>query len=207
MNTARRGPTLAAALDSAALPVQPAGRAAMSRPGPPALEAAAPRDPERLAGVVRDNIDFVWRVLRRQGLSSADADDGVQRVFLVFRDKEQGVAPGAEKGFLFRVAHFVAKELRRGVRRFEAPTDENVAAAQSPSQRIEAADLLDKMMCELDDDERAAFTLYEIEGLTMEEIAQLVGCPPGTVASRLRRARGKVREAAARLDAGDGGGA
>jgi RNA polymerase sigma-70 factor (ECF subfamily) len=169
-------------------------------------ETAALPDRERLAEVVRDHIDFVWRVLRRQGITSADADDGVQRVFLVFRDKGRDVARGAEKAFLFRVAQFVAKEIRRGARRFEEPADAAPSAERSPSLRIEAADFLDKVMCGLDDDERAAFVLYEIEGLTMEEIAQLVGCPPGTVASRLRRARVKVRAAAARMDSGDGGG-
>jgi DNA-directed RNA polymerase specialized sigma24 family protein len=78
----------------------------------PGLVAApvSPDTPGRLAAIARAEIDFVWRVLRRQGLSQADADDGTQRVFLLLRDKE-GVAPGAEKRFLFRAATFVAKEI------------------------------------------------------------------------------------------------
>src|SRR5581483_3171551 len=55
-------------------------------------EADRAPDRERLAAVARDHIDFVWRVLRRQGLSPADADDGVQRVFLVFRERGGHVA-------------------------------------------------------------------------------------------------------------------
>ena len=58
----------------------------------------------------------------------------------------------------------------------------------------------------LDDDERVAFVLFEVEGLTMDEIAQMLDWPPGTVASRLRRARGKVKAAAVRLEAAHGGG-
>ncbi|MGH7436463.1 MAG: RNA polymerase sigma factor [Polyangiaceae bacterium] len=179
-----------------------------------ALAPAAPRpcDPERFAAVARDHIGFVWRVLRRQGLSQADADDGVQRVFLVFREKGPRVAPGAEKGFLFRVARFVASELRRGARRFTdlgADFDEAAgtggATERSPAARIEAAELLEKIMRDLDDDEATVFALFEIEGLLMVEIASLLECPVGTVASRLRRAREKVRAAAAKMEPGDGG--
>ena len=160
---------------------------------------------ERFAAVARAQLDFVWRALRRQGLSRADADDGVQRVFLVFREKVAGVEPGTEKGFLFRTAGFVAKELRRGARPCEEATDSNVGAEPSPSGRIEVDDLLDKVMRDLDDDERQVFLLFEIEGLTMAEIAPILHCPPGTVASRLRRARDKVRAAAMCIRIANGG--
>jgi RNA polymerase sigma-70 factor, ECF subfamily len=171
----------------------------------PRSEAAQPPSRERFAAVAREHIDFVWRVLRRQGISPADADDGVQRVFLVFSEKGGKVAGGAEKGFLFRVARYVAAELRRSARRFEELSDANSVAERSPAGRAEAADFLDKVMSDLDEDERAAFLLFEIEGMLMVEIAAILECPPGTVASRLRRARDKVRAAAARMDPVDGG--
>ena len=44
------------------------------------------------------------------------------------------------------------------------------------------------------------FILYEIEGLTSPEIAQLLEIPLGSVASRLRRAREQFRAAAARVE-------
>ena len=47
---------------------------------------------------------------------------------------------------------------------------------------------------------RAAFVLYEIEGITMAEIASLLQIPMGTVASRLRLAREDFRTAVARLE-------
>jgi len=46
---------------------------------------------------------------------------------------------------------------------------------------------------------RAVFVLSEIEELTMAEIAVLMAIPPGTVASRLRRARVQFSEHVARL--------
>ena len=125
--------------------------AARRASAPTSSEVARPADRERLAGVVREHIDFVWRVLRRQGLSAADADDGVQRVFLVFRERGGAVAGGAEKGFLFRVACYVATEFRRSVWRFEELDDANSATERSPAERIEAVDLLDKVTSELDE--------------------------------------------------------
>lgn len=161
---------------------------------------------QRFEAVARQHIDFVWRVIRRHGLSAADADDGTQRVFLLFREKAGGVPPGAEKGFLFRVAGYVALELRRGAGRFEEATEANLGTQRSPSERLEAADELDQLMRSLDSEEREVFILFEIEGSTLREIAELLGCPSGTVASRLRRARQRVRVAAAALDLREGGG-
>ena len=45
------------------------------------------------------------------------------------------------------------------------------------------------LLAGLTDELRSVFVLYEIEGQTMSEIAELLGMPVGTVASRLRRAR------------------
>jgi RNA polymerase sigma-70 factor (ECF subfamily) len=52
-----------------------------------------------------------------------------------------------------------------------------------------ARELLDRVLAELDHDLRVIFVLYEIEELTMAEIASVLELPQGTVASRLRRAR------------------
>jgi RNA polymerase sigma-70 factor (ECF subfamily) len=49
--------------------------------------------------------------------------------------------------------------------------------------------MLDRVLADMDLDLRAVFVLYEIEEVTMAEIATVLQIPPGTVASRLRRAR------------------
>jgi RNA polymerase sigma-70 factor (ECF subfamily) len=56
-------------------------------------------------------------------------------------------------------------------------------------------------------DLRAVFVLYELEQLTSAEIAELLQIPPGTVASRLRRARESFESCVARLRARRTGGA
>lgn len=49
--------------------------------------------------------------------------------------------------------------------------------------------ILDDLLAELPEELRAVFVLYEIEGITVPEIAQVLDLAPGTTASRLRRAR------------------
>lgn len=68
--------------------------------------------------------------------------------------------------------------------------------------------LLDQALDELPIELRTVFVLFELEGLTMAEIADVAALAPGTVASRLRRARAGFHAIAARLQAriGAGGG-
>ena len=48
---------------------------------------------------------------------------------------------------------------------------------------------MQQLLAELDDDKRQVLVLYEIEGLTMREVAEVVGCPLQTAYSRLHAAR------------------
>ena len=61
--------------------------------------------------------------------------------------------------------------------------------------------LLDRILDELDDDKRAVFVLYEIEGVGMSEVAEAVGCPLQTAYSRLHAARDFVQKAALAAEA------
>jgi RNA polymerase sigma-70 factor (ECF subfamily) len=61
--------------------------------------------------------------------------------------------------------------------------------------------LLDEALESLDTPHREVFVLFEIEQMTREEVAEALRIPPGTVASRLRKAREAFRAAAERLQA------
>jgi len=54
--------------------------------------------------------------------------------------------------------------------------------------------MLDRVLSDMDGDLRTVFVLYEFEELSMAEIADALSIPRGTVASRLRRARGDFRD-------------
>jgi hypothetical protein len=61
--------------------------------------------------------------------------------------------------------------------------------------------LLDDILDQMPQDMRTVFTLFEFEDLTGPEIAQVLGIPLGTVASRLRRAREYFRVEVRRFEA------
>lgn len=151
--------------------------------------------------LVRSELAFVWRVLRRAGLSGADADDATQQVFLVAARRRQELAHGKERSFLYGTALRIAANLRRGLsRRREAPESAAPAAASALPLADEVFDrrraraLLDELLAQLPEELSRVLVLSEIEGLTLAAIAELEGIPPGTAASRLRRARAAFRE-------------
>ena len=66
-----------------------------------------------------------------------------------------------------------------------------------PSHSLEIEErqkLVRSALTRLPEEYRTALVLKEMEGLKYEEIADLVGCPVGTVRSRIHRARNELRE-------------
>jgi len=160
------------------------------------LARDVPRDDARLRACVESHLKCVWRMLRRHGVCEADADDAAQRVFLVLSRKMNAVEIGHELPFLLRTAAFVASETRRSQRRrresSEAPPDVAAPACHAPDammEQREALEAIDAILERMDESLRTIFVLHEIEELTMAQIAETLQVPPGTVASRLRRAR------------------
>jgi RNA polymerase sigma-70 factor (ECF subfamily) len=169
----------------------------------PSFSASDPHAPPRdFQSLVRSEIGFVWRVLRRLGLPKADADDAVQQVFLVASGKFAELVPGKERSFLYGTAVRVAANLRRGLqRRRETPADDEllefVADSRLPDELVEqhrARALLDELLGALPEELGRILVLAEIEGLTVAAIAELEAIPAGTAASRLRRAREAFRK-------------
>jgi RNA polymerase sigma-70 factor (ECF subfamily) len=164
---------------------------------------------EKLRTLIDAHYDFVWRSLRRLGVAEGDIDDGVQRVFLIASRKITAIKAGSEPSFLFQTALRVAADIRRTLRRRREVVIEDSGDAADPAPgpedlvdlrraRVCLDEILDLMSLEL----RAVFALFEIDQMTLTEIAELLGVPRGTVASRLRRARADFRARARRL-AGD----
>lgn len=72
--------------------------------------------------------------------------------------------------------------------------------ARSPEQEASRRELgrrLNDAANALPDDQREAFLLFEVHGLSLEEVSQVVGAPLATVKTRCFRAREKLREALA----------
>lgn len=157
---------------------------------------AGARTPARLRAIVDAHYDFVWRTVRHFGVEDANAEDAAQQVICVLARRLDQVAPGAEMAFLFSTALRVASDARRAARRRPVAepleVDAIAAAVPTPEELVDqrtARELLRRILEALPFDLRVVFVLFEIEELTVVEIAALVGIPVGTAASRLRRAR------------------
>ncbi|MEY4548714.1 MAG: hypothetical protein RL685_4909 [Pseudomonadota bacterium] len=167
---------------------------------PPAPTQNAP-DPQRFDDLVHTEVDFVWRLLRRVGLSRPDADDAAQQVFLVASRRLPQLAAGKERSFLYGTAVRIAANLRRGLRRRRESPEEELPAmpsddAEQPDELLErrrARAFLDELLAQLPEELRRVLVLAEIEQLTLAAIAELEQIPAGTAASRLRRAREAFR--------------
>ena len=155
-------------------------------------EARAPVDLSRL---FKDNYDRVWRVMRSLGVAPARLEDAVQQVFLIYSERQRDVVLGSERAFLFGTALRVARVAWRSGHR-EVPSDLDALTCERPgleelTDQKRARQLLDQLLEQLEPELRSVFVLYEIEGFTTPQIAEIEEIPLGTAASRLRRGREK----------------
>jgi len=76
-------------------------------------------------------------------------------------------------------------------------------AADQPAhvEQQQARALLDRVLATLEPAKREVFVLFEIEKLSMEEVAAAVGCPPRTAYYRLETARKEFLRAWERANA------
>jgi RNA polymerase sigma-70 factor (ECF subfamily) len=147
---------------------------------------------------------FVWRILRHLGVSAADQDDVLQEVFVVvhrrladYREQDK------MRAWLYAICNRVVSGHRRGIaRRHEDLKEVPDVGQEAPQPRAvadqQALTLATSMLATLPEKQRAVFLLYEIEQLSMPEIALAVECPLPTAYARLRKARERVLAEVAR---------
>jgi RNA polymerase sigma-70 factor (ECF subfamily) len=182
----------------------------------PAAEGTGARISCDAAGLYAAHADFVWASLQRLGVRDADLEDVLQEVFVVVHQRLH-TFDGSSKAttWIFGICMRVASAYRRrGFRRRETcvadppePAPEvDANAGASPEEDLAKAQSrrrLEELLDELDLDKRAVFVMFEIDELSCEEIAHLLGVPVGTVYSRLHAARKAFQRALVRMQARD----
>lgn len=194
--------------------VEPRSEVTQARPEAAAATRSAP-ETRRLQEVLRVHYARVWRTLRRLGVHEAAVDDAAQEVFIVFSRRLHEVAQSNERTFLLGSALRIAANYRRSSRaRHEVADEQALSRERDPQPTVEQLleqkqlrQTLDDMLDGWPEEIRTAFVLFELEGLTAVEIAEMTETKLGTVASRLRRGRelfqAGVRRLRARGAAGD----
>ncbi|MBA4740246.1 MAG: RNA polymerase sigma factor RpoE [Burkholderiales bacterium] len=164
----------------------------------------------------------VSRLVSRFVRSEAEVEDIVQESFIkAYRALASFRGDSAFYTWLYRIAvntaknHLVAASKRPiSMTQFEKNDDDDfeedsfMSDATTPESELvtkQIAETVNKTMDELPADLREAIMLREIEGMSYEDIAESMGCPIGTVRSRIFRAREAIsQKIKPMLDVGEG---
>ncbi len=168
------------------------------------------RAPPRLETVFRDHHDFVWRLAASMGAPSGAVDDTVQEVFLVVARKlPDYVDTGNIRAWLAAITRRVLADARK--KRTRADAREEASAPPTPHEdpedavaRRQGAQVMRAFLESLPDEQREAFVLMEIEGMSAPQVAQILEVRPNTVYSRLRLARRRFEQVCNQWSQGKG---
>jgi RNA polymerase sigma-70 factor, ECF subfamily len=148
--------------------------------------------------------------VRALGARDADRDDLVQDVFLVAHRRLASFDGENPAGWLYQIARRKVRDYRRlaWVKHFFAtdtiaPFDGVLQSLKNPLQELETsekAQLLNRVLASLNVDQRAAFMLFEVEGQSGDQIAQMQKVPLNTVWARIYKARKRLQREARRLE-------
>jgi RNA polymerase sigma factor (sigma-70 family) len=152
------------------------------------------RDEAALAALVRRHGPMVWGVCRRVLRNWHDAEDAFQATFLVLVRKAASLAsPELLANWLYGVAYQTALKARATTAKRKTRERQ---VTQMPESAVTEQDLWDDLLplfdqelSRLPDKYRAVIVLCDLQGKTRKDAAQQLGCPEGTVAGWLARAR------------------
>jgi RND family efflux transporter MFP subunit len=141
---------------------------------------------------------LVLNVCRRILNREADAEDAFQATFLAFVRKAPTILRrGSVASWLYKVAYRVALEARARARKTAARerpgTELLTVQSETSSLWDDLRPILDEELHRLPERLRRPFVLCYLEGKTNEEAAREIGCPAGTIYSRLARGRDVLR--------------
>ena len=175
----------------------------------PSVVAAAP-SALSFEGLYDQWFADVSRWVRALGGREADRDDLVQDIFLVVHRRLPDFDGQNVAGWLYQIARRKVRDYRRllWVKQLFGTSsvplsDAALSTDMSPLRELETKqkrELLEDLLGKLNADQRAAFTLFEIEGNSGEEIAVIQGVPINTVWARIHKARKKLQEQAERVE-------
>lgn len=151
------------------------------------------------------NRDLFWKLLEaehpkaiafcRRLTANKDDGDDLYHESLVRAYSKRGKLQNDDsfRPWLYKIIVNKYKSNCRRLKWFCYKPQTNISQAHDPSGRLDAGIWLRRVFRALTAEERALISLYEMEGWSIRELAQLQGKPVGTIKSKLSRARLKMR--------------
>jgi len=175
------------------------------------LRAVQEGDLGALGEVYDRHAKAVWRAVRRTLGHGADVDDVVHATFLRLPDLAASYdgRPSC-RAWLCGIAIRLALRHKRGMGRFhrmlrafaEGLTGRSAGDPERQASHGEELAVFEAALARMSEKKRAVFVLVELEGMTAEEAARLLGIPAATARTRLFHARAELREALGRTREG-----
>jgi RNA polymerase sigma-70 factor, ECF subfamily len=134
----------------------------------------------------------VIRLVARMTGDASQAEDLAQETFVkAFRNLPAFDTTRRLSSWLFRIAHNTALDALRRVKSSSVSMDAELPAPATPDplEREALAQALQSALSQLRPDHRAAISLRYEEGLSFDEIGQILGIPEVTARSHVHRAR------------------
>lgn len=166
------------------------------------LAAHVGGDRHAFAELFSRHADRLWGLALRTLQNPADAEEVLQEAMLsAFRRAASFRGDAAVGTWLHRIVlNACFDRLRRAKARPQAVAGDEVVAllpsgAEGPEQTVvrrEVAAEVERALGRLGPDQRAALILVDLEGLSIDEAATILGCAPGTVKSRCSRGRARL---------------
>lgn len=150
------------------------------------------------AGAVKSFVDrhyhSVYRFMRHLTRHVEDAEDLTQQAFVKARQQIATYRGKASlRTWLHRIAFHEYTHWKRRKRKASS-LDESLPHRESAFEQCLEAIALEEALAKLSEPLRAAFILFEVEELSIEETARVLRLPKGTVKSRLFKARRRLRD-------------
>ncbi len=139
----------------------------------------------------------MFRLVHRMTGDEHLAQDLTHDTFVAVAEKgRQYTGRGSLRGWVFRIAANLAKERLRREKARRLRVEETLGRR---SDRSEAPDtelrlVLDQALARLSEEQRAVLLLYDVDGYTHPEIAEMLNIAEGTSKARLSRARAHLRD-------------
>ncbi len=161
------------------------------------LRRCAGRDDAAFELLVRRHAELVWKVCRSVARDHHAAEDAFQAAFLALARRPGAVRDPSAAGWLTRVAYHAALKTRGRAASDTPLSAEPESPAAGPSDAAERSELgavLHGELNRLPEKYRLPVVLCHLHGFTQQEAAKQLGLPVGTVATRVRRGLGRLRD-------------
>lgn len=155
---------------------------------------------------------WLLQVTTRLVGSTTHAEDLVQDAFLVLHQKGgsledvddlRGWLYGVMKNLVMHHRRTIARQIRLAEKAGHQPQETPDAPPETIARR-QAGARVQRAVATLGLKHREVFVLFELQGVSGDEIAQLVGIPIGTVWTRLHHARAAFEKAYTRMERAEG---